>query len=113
MNLKLYDKDYGNRLLTCTKAYFKKKRGDNKYCIFAVMEGYDPKKDDMDESNYPLWTFWDPDEALYECIQEYYIANPGEDGVVLHEKNSGVVSDHEDTGFFGSRIKWFYPLEPF
>ncbi len=24
-----------------------------------------------------------------------------------------VVGDEEDTGFFGSRIKWFYPLEPF
>jgi hypothetical protein len=95
--LKLYDRDYGNRLLTCMKAYFKKKRGDNKYCIFVVMEGYDPNKDDMDESNYPLLTLWDSmDEALYDCIQEYYIANPGEDGVVLHKKNSGVDSDHDE-----------------
>jgi hypothetical protein len=60
------------------------------------MEGYDPNKDNMEEGNYKLWTLWELDEALYECIQEYYKANPGEDGVVLHEKNSGVDSDYVD-----------------
>ena len=44
VGLKLYDKDDENRILTCAKAYFKKMRGDNTYCIFAVMEGYDPIK---------------------------------------------------------------------
>jgi len=96
VNLKLYDRDNDNKLLTCTKAYFKKKRGDNTYCLFAVMEGYDPNKDDMEEGNYELWTLWEMDNALYECIRDYYTANPGEDGVVLHEKSSGVESDHED-----------------
>jgi hypothetical protein len=56
VNLKLYDRDDNNRLLTCTKAHFKKKRGDNSYCIFAVREGYDPNKDDIEEGNYELWT---------------------------------------------------------
>ncbi len=96
VNLKLYDRDDNNRLLTCTKAYFKKKRGDNSYCIFLVVERYDPNKDDMGEGNYEPWTLWELDEALYKCIQEYYTANPGEDGVVLHEKNSGVQNDYED-----------------
>jgi hypothetical protein len=45
VNLKLYDRDDNNMLLTCTKAYFKKKRCNNSYCIFAVTEGYDPNKD--------------------------------------------------------------------
>ena len=47
----MFDRDY----VTCTKAYFKKKRNDNKYCIFVVMEVYDTQKDDMDESNYLMW----------------------------------------------------------
>ena len=32
------------------------------------MEGYDPNKDDMEESNYELWTIWDTAEALYDRI---------------------------------------------
>ena len=96
VGLKMYDRDDDNRLLTCTKAFFKKKRGDNTYCIFAVTEDYNPDKDDMDEDNYEHWTLWDTAEALYECIWEYYMANQGEDGVVLHEQNTGVDSDHED-----------------
>ena len=93
--MKLYDKDDDNWLLTCRKAYFKKKRGDNCYCIFAVMEGYDPNKDDVEETNYKFWTLWAA-EALYDCIWDYYLANKGEDGVVLHEKDTAVASDHEE-----------------
>ena len=96
VGLKLYDRDDENRLLTCAKAYFKKQRGNNTYCIFAVMEGYNPDIDDMEDGNYELWTLWDTAEALYDCIREYYTANQGEDGVVLHEKNTGVDSDHEE-----------------
>jgi hypothetical protein len=96
--LKLYDKDDENRLLTCHKPYFQKKRGDNRYCIFAVMEGYDPMKDDMDEGNYELWSLWELDEALYDCVQDYYQANPGEDSVVLYEKDTGIDSDYGDDG---------------
>jgi hypothetical protein len=70
--LKLYDSDFNNRLLTCHKPYFQKRRGANRYCIFAVMEGYNPNKDDMEEGNYELWMLWDLDEALYDCIQDYY-----------------------------------------
>ncbi len=34
---------------------------------------------------------------FYDCIREYHMANQGqEDGVVLHEKNTGVGSDHEE-----------------
>ena len=93
-NLKLYDKDDGNKLLTCHKPYFQKKRGANRYCIFAVMEGYDPTKDDLDEGNYELWSLWELDEALYDCMQDYYQANPGEDGLVLHGKDTGIESDY-------------------
>jgi len=95
-NLKLYDRDYGNRLLTCHKPYFQKKRGANRYCIFAVMEGYDPNKDDMEEGNYELWSLWDLDEALYDCIRDYYNANPGENNVVTYERDTGIDSDYED-----------------
>ena len=42
--LYLYDKNYDSRLLTCTKIHFHKTRGNNRYCIFAVMDGYDPEK---------------------------------------------------------------------
>jgi hypothetical protein len=94
VNLKLYDKDNGDQLLTCMVAYFKKKKGDNRYTIFAVAEGYDPKKNDADPLYYPLWSLWELDEALYDCIREYYMANPGEDGVEVHEEYSGVDSDY-------------------
>jgi hypothetical protein len=94
--LKLYDRGFNNWLLTCHKPYFQKRRGANRYCIFAVMEGYNPNKDDMEEGNYKLWTLWDLDEALYDCIQDYYKANKGEDGVVMYEKDTGVDSDHAD-----------------
>jgi hypothetical protein len=94
-NLKMYDRDDGNPLLTCHKPNFQKKRGANRYCIFAVIEGYDPNKDDMDEGNYELWSLWEFDEALYDCIQDYYQANPGEDSVVTYEKDTGVNSHHE------------------
>ena len=92
--LKLYDTDYNSRQMTCLKPWFHKKRGENRYCIFAVLDGFDPKKDDLDEENYEMWNTWDLDSALYDCIQDYYTANPGEDGVVLHEQNAGVLSDH-------------------
>jgi hypothetical protein len=59
------------------------------------MEGYDPNKDDMDEGNYELWSLWELDENLYDCIQDYYQANLGEDSVVTYEKDMGVESDHE------------------
>jgi hypothetical protein len=101
-NLKLYDKDNDNQLLTCHRAYFQKKRGANRYCIFAVMEGYDPNKDDLDEGNYEFWTLWELDEALYDCIRDYYTANPGEDSVVMYEKDNGVDSDYADDSDDGS-----------
>ncbi len=63
--------------------------------FFAVMDGYNPEKDDMDEGNYELWTLWELDEALYDCIGDYYMANLEEDGVQLHEQDSGVNSDHD------------------
>jgi hypothetical protein len=64
------------------------------YCIFAVSEGYDPNKGDMEEGNYDYWKIWQTGEALHDCIREYYTANQGEDGIVLHKKNTGVYSDH-------------------
>ena len=93
--LHLYDKDYDSRLLTCAKIHFHKTRGNNRYCIFAVMDGYNPEKDDTDEGNYELWTLWGLDEALYDCIRNYYMANLEEDGVQLHEQDSGVNSDND------------------
>ncbi len=86
--LKLYDRDFNNKLLTCHKPFFQKR--------IAVMEGYDPSMDDMEEGNYELWTLWDLDEALYDCIQDYYKAIKGEDSVVMYEKDTGVDSDHAD-----------------
>ena len=41
-----------------------------------------------------MWNTWDLDSALYDCIRDYYTANPGEDRVVLHEHYAGVLSDH-------------------
>ena len=55
-----------------------------------------PAKDDNEQSNFPLWSLFDMDEALYDCIREYYIANPNEDRVELHEPFIGVDSDYED-----------------
>ena len=37
-------------------------------------------------------------EALYDCIWGYYTANQGEDGIELHEKNTGEDSDHKEEG---------------
>ena len=68
------------------------------YCIFAVAEGYDPNKGDMEEGNYDNWKIWQTGEALHGCIWEYYTANQGEDGIVIHEKNTGVDSDHGEEG---------------
>ena len=92
--LHLYDKDFDCRLLTCAKIHFHKTRGNNRYCIFAVMDGYDPEKDDMNEGNYELWTLWELDEALYDCIRDYYTANLWEDSVQLHKQDLGVNSNH-------------------
>jgi hypothetical protein len=69
--LKLYNMDYDSRQITCRKPWFHKKRGENRYCIFAVLDGYDPKKDDLDEENYATWNTWDLDLALYDCIRDY------------------------------------------
>ncbi len=93
--LHLYNKDYDSRLLTCAKIHFHKTNGNNRYCIFAVMDGWDPEKDDMDEGNYELWTLWKLDEVLYDCICDYYMANLEEDGVQLHKQDLGVDSDHD------------------
>ena len=41
---------------------------------------------------------WETAEALYDCIWDYYMANQGEDGIVLHKKNTGVDSDHGEEG---------------
>ena len=96
-SLKLYDRDYDNRELTCIKRYFQKERNDaNRYCILAAMAGYDPDKDDLDEENYELWTLRELDEALYDYICGYYEANDCEDGVELHENESGVNSDYSN-----------------
>jgi hypothetical protein len=59
------------------------------------MDGYNPEKDDMNEGNHELWTLWESDEALYDCIRDYYTANLEEDGVQLHKQDSGVNSDHD------------------
>ena len=96
--LKLYNTDYDSRLMTCRKHYFHKKRGENRYCIFAVLDGYDPKKDDFDEGNYGTWNTCDLDLALNDCICDYYTEHPGENGVVLHEQNAGILSDHGEDG---------------
>ena len=61
-----------------------------------MAEGYDPRKDDADPSNYPLLSLRELDEALYECIWEYYTANPGEDGVELNEEYSEADSGYGD-----------------
>ena len=45
------------------------------------MDGYDPEKDDMDEGNFELWTLWELDEALYDCIRDYYTTDLGDDRV--------------------------------
>ena len=50
----------------------------------------------MEDGNYELWTLWELDEALYDCIQDYYSAIPGEDGMVMYEKDNRVGSDHAD-----------------
>ncbi len=92
--LKLYNMDYDSRQMTCLKPFFHKKRGENRYCIFAVLGGYDPKKDNLEEGNYDMWNSWDLDSALYDFIRDCYTANPGVDRVVLHEQNTGVLSDH-------------------
>ncbi len=55
------------------------------------MDGYEPEKDDMDEGNYELWTLWELDEVLYDCIRDYYTANLEEDDVQLHEQDLGVM----------------------
>ena len=62
MGLKLYNMDYDSRLMTCHKPYFHKKRGENRYCIYAVLDGYEPKKDDFDEGTMNcgipgIWTW--------------------------------------------------------
>ena len=62
----------------------------------AAAEGYDPEKDDNEPSNFPLWSPFDLDEALYDCIREYYTSNRNEDHVELHEPFTGVDSDYED-----------------
>jgi len=96
MNLKLYDKDNDDKLLTCRKACFEKERGNNRYVIFEAAEGFDPEKDDNKASNFPLWSPFDLDETLYDCICEYYTANPNEDRVELYEPFTGVESDYDD-----------------
>ena len=93
--LKLYDRDFEGKLLTCKKIYFQKKWSDNRYFVFCCEGGIDSEKSDDDPHNYPLWSIWS-DEALFDCIWDYYTANPGEDGVVIHEQNTGVDSDGKD-----------------
>ena len=68
------------------------------YCIFAVLVGYDQNKGNTKKGNYEYWTIWETGEAIYDCIRVYYTANKGEDGIVLHEKNTGVDNDHEEEG---------------
>ena len=41
---------------------------------------------------------WETGEALYDCIRDYYTENQGENGIVLHKKNTGVDNDHEEEG---------------
>ena len=77
-----------------SQAFLPQEEGRNRYCIFSVLDGYDPKKDNLEEGNYDMWNTWDLDSALYDFIRDCYTANPGEDRVVLHEQNTGVLSDH-------------------
>ena len=47
------------------------------------------------------WTLWELDEALHDCVGDYYKSNKGKDVVELHENDSGVLSNQTNNNIEG------------
>ena len=86
------DIDNGNKLLCADqRMVFDKKRGENKYHIFAKFDGFDGSKSaEEQEDEWNVWSF--EGTALYELITDYY---EDKDGVTVYQKDDDCGSEEE------------------
>jgi hypothetical protein len=90
--LKFFDIDEDNQILTVTKMYFHKARGQNAYNVFATMDGYDENLPDDDPKNDPFWQPWIINDDFFDCVRLYYSTRMD---VKCYEAGGDCLSDNE------------------
>ena len=83
--LNFFDIDNNNRVMTAHKMIFQKKRGNNLYDVFAMMNGFNYVLKDEDEAN----------DAFFDCMRVYY-KEQADSNVKCYELGGGVQSDNEE-----------------
>ena len=64
------DTEYSRRTSHPGLMYFEKKRGNNRYHIFAVKDGYDYAREP--DKQKELWDVWELTDDFYEQVCEFY-----------------------------------------
>ncbi len=70
--LQFLDINENNMEMTVHKMISQKRRGDNAYHVFAMMDGFNDKLQDDDEANDAHWQPWEINEDLFDCMRLYY-----------------------------------------
>jgi len=70
--LQFLDINENNMEMTVHKMISQKRRGDNAYHVFAMMDGFNDKLQDDDEANDAYWQPWEINEDLFDCMRFYY-----------------------------------------
>jgi len=93
--LKIFDIDENNRVMTAHKMIFQKKRGNNLYHVFAMMDGFNDVLKDEDEANDAYWQPWEVNEDLFDCMRVYY-KEQADSNVKCYELGGDCQSDDEE-----------------
>ena len=68
------DNEFSRRTAHPEQMFFEKKRGNNRYHVFAIKDGYDMKLDPQKQRD--LWDVWEMSTDFYESVCDYYSDNP-------------------------------------
>ena len=68
------DNEFSRRTAHPEHMFFEKKRGNNRYHVFAIKDGYDMKLDPQKQRD--LWDVWEMSTDFYESVCDYYSDNP-------------------------------------
>lgn len=78
-----------------TKMHFEKKRGDNQYNVFGMLEGYKVELDENHPDNQDKWEPWSLSRDWYEQVALYYKEQSSPD-VLCYDKEFGVCESNEE-----------------
>ena len=70
--------------------WFEKKRGQNRYHVIGMNEGYNQKMAPQNQED--KWSLWSCDEALYTQIADYY-EDRADEVKVIKKDDDGAESD--------------------